>query len=149
VGVKKGSYLIAMDDPRLEYEHLIAQANEARSHAYAPYSHFRVGAALLAKSGRVYTGCNIESASFTPTMCAERVAIGTAIAAGEPVGGFSVIAVVGGRQEPTPPCGVCRQVLAELAPGIVVVMASDPEKGDVSMEMTIEELLPHSFKSYE
>lgn len=140
---------MTMDKSEANYGELIAQANDARSRAYAPYSQFRVGAALLANSGRVYTGCNIESVSFTPTMCAERVAIGTAIAAGEPVGGFSVIAVVGGLPEPTSPCGVCRQVLAELAPGILVVMASDPEKGESRMEMMIEELLPHSFKSYE
>ena len=131
-----------------EYESLIAQANEARAYSYAPYSNFRVGAALLAASGRVYTGCNIENAAHSPTMCAERVAIGAAIAAGEAVGEFSVIAVVGGLSDPTPPCGVCRQVLSELAPGIIVAMASDPEKGDDRLVLTIEELLPHGFASY-
>jgi cytidine deaminase len=131
-----------------DYEGLIEQANQARAYSYAPYSQFRVGAALLARSGRVYTGCNIENAAYSPTICAERVALGAAIAAGEPVGEFSVIAVVGGLQEPTPPCGVCRQVLSELAPGIVVAMASDPEKGDGRLVLTIEELLPHGFTSY-
>jgi cytidine deaminase len=128
------------------HEGLIEQANQVREHAYAPYSNFRVGAALLAKSGRVYTGCNIENAAYSPTMCAERVALGAAIAAGEPIGGFSVIAVVGGLPGPTSPCGVCRQVLSELAPGVIVVMASDPEKGQERLALTVEELLPHSFK---
>ena len=94
----------------------------------------------------MYTGCNIENAAYSPTICAERVALGAAIAAGEPVGEFSVIAVVGSLPEPTPPCGVCRQVLSELAPGIVVAMASDPEKGDGRLVRTIEELLPYSFQ---
>jgi cytidine deaminase len=127
-------------------EGLIEQANQVRKYAYAPYSNFRVGAALLAKSGRVYAGCNIENAAYSPTICAERVALGSAIASGEPIGGFSIIAVVGGLPGPTSPCGVCRQVLSELAPGIMVVMASDPEQGNDRMSMTIEELLPHGFK---
>ncbi len=128
-----------------EYESLIKQAESARAHAYAPYSNFRVGAALLATSGHVYTGCNIENVSYGATICAERVALGAAIAAGEPVGAFVVIAVVGGLSEPSSPCGVCRQVLSELAPGVRVVMAADPEKGDGRLVLTIEELLPHMF----
>jgi len=134
-----------IQNPKSDYEGLIEQANQARAYSYAPYSQFRVGAALLARSGRVYTGCNIENAAYSPTICAERVALGAAIAAGEPIGEFSVIAIVGGLREPTSPCGVCRQVLSELAPGIVVAMASDPEKGDGRLVLTIEELLPHSF----
>ena len=113
--------------------------------AYAPYSKFRVGAALLAESGKVYTGCNIESVSYTPTMCAERVAIGTAIAAGEQPGSFAALVVVGDDPEPSTPCGVCRQILAELAPGMEVIMAAAPEKGNGRLRMTVEELLPHSF----
>jgi cytidine deaminase len=128
------------------YELLIRTAAEARSRAYAPYSNFRVGAALLARSGKVYTGCNIESVSYTPTMCAERVAIGSAIAAGEPPGSFVVIAVVGDDPEPSTPCGVCRQILAELAPGAQVIMAAAPEKGSGRLAMTVEELLPHGFR---
>ncbi len=128
-----------------QYERLLSLANDARAHSYVPYSHFRVGAALLAESGRVYTGCNIENAAYSPTMCAERVALGAAIAAGERVGKFPVIAIVGGATEPSTPCGVCRQVLSELAPGILVVMASDPEKGDDRLVLTVEELLPHGF----
>jgi cytidine deaminase len=130
----------------MEPEALVAVAAEARAKAYAPYSGFRVGAALLAQSGKVYTGCNIESVSYTPTMCAERVAIGSAIAAGEPPGSFVAVAVVGDDPEPSTPCGVCRQILVELAPGMQVVMAAAPEKGDGRLSMTVEELLPNSFK---
>ena len=130
---------------RYDAEALIEAAAEARTQAYAPYSHFRVGAALLARSGKVYTGCNIESVSYTPTMCAERVAIGTAIAAGEQPGSFVAVAVVGDDAQPSTPCGVCRQVLAELAPRIRVHMASAPEKGHGKLVMSVEELLPHGF----
>jgi cytidine deaminase len=129
----------------VDHEALIGTAARARDMAYALYSNFRVGAALLAKSGKVYTGCNIESVSYTPTMCAERVAIGSAIAAGEKPGSFVAIAVVGDDPEPSTPCGVCRQVLAELAPGIEVVMAAAPEKGSGRLVMTVEELLPRGF----
>ena len=132
-----------------EHEQLLSVAADAREQAYAPYSRFRVGAALLAASGKVYTGCNIESASFTPTMCAERVAIGSALAAGEPPGSFKTIAIVADAPQPTPPCGVCRQVLVELAPGIDVVMAASPEKGAGRLALTIEELLPHGFTSFD
>ncbi len=132
--------------PEPDLEPLIEAAAEARERAYTPYSHFRVGAALLAKSGRVYTGCNIENLAFTPTMCAERVAIGSAIAAGEAPGSFVAMAVVGDDPEPSTPCGVCRQVLAELAPGIPVILAASPEKGSSRLRYTPEELLPDAFR---
>ena len=94
---------------------LMAHAIEARKNAYAPYSHFRVGAALLTSDGRVYTGCNIENAAYTPTNCAERTAFFKAVSEG--VRAFSAIAVAGGGgAEPDAlcaPCGVCRQVMAE------------------------------------
>jgi cytidine deaminase len=128
-----------------DYEELIQAAAKARERAYVPYSHFRVGAALLCRSGRVYTGCNIENVSYSPTICAERTAIASAIAAGEQVGTFEAIAVVGDDPEPSTPCGVCRQVLAELAPGALVVMAASPEKGKGRLSLTVEELLPHGF----
>jgi len=129
----------------LDYNDLVAAAAEARSNSYSPYSRFRVGAALLAKSGKVYTGCNIENGSYTPTMCAERVALGTAIAAGEKPGSFEAIAVVADDPAPTTPCGVCRQVMSELAPGAWVIMAAAPEKGEGRLEMSVEELLPYGF----
>src|SRR5437763_16540748 len=128
------------------YDELVAAAAEARANSYSPYSRFRVGAALLSKGGKVYTGCNIENGAYTPGVCAERVALGTAIAAGEKPGDFEAIAVVADDPEPTTPCGVCRQVLLELAPGALVIMASAPELGNGRLEMTVEELLPHGFR---
>ena len=130
-------------------EELIQLAAQARTRAYVPYSKFRVGAALLAMSGKVYIGCNIENAAFTPTMCAERTAISTAIAAGEEPGSFAAIAIVADSSEPTTPCGVCRQVLFELAPGLRVIMVAAPELGEGRLEMTIEDLLPRGFRTYE
>lgn len=127
---------------------LVAAAAAARSNSYAPYSHFRVGAAVLARNGKVYTGCNIENIAYSPGVCAERVALGSAIAAGEKPGDFVTVAVVGDDPEPSTPCGVCRQVMAELAPGAQVIMAAAPEKGSGRFEMTVEELLPNSFKFY-
>ena len=95
-------------------EELLKKAEEAMGRAYAPYSGYKVGAALLTKSGRVYQGCNIENASFTPTICAERTAIFKAVYEGERE--FEAIAVVGGKDGVVtglfPPCGVCRQVMA-------------------------------------
>ena len=129
-----------------DYTGLVAAASQARSNSYAPYSSFRVGAALLSKRGKVYVGCNIENGAYTPGVCAERVALGTAIAAGERPGDFEAIAVVADNPEPTTPCGVCRQVLLELAPGALVIMASAPEQGNGRLEMTVEELLPHGFR---
>jgi cytidine deaminase len=129
-------------------EELIQLALEARLRAYVPYSKFRVGAALLAASGKVYTGCNIENEAYSPTICAERVAIGAAIAAGEEPakrGTFTAIAVVGSKPGPTTPCGVCRQVLFELAPGTRVIMVAAPELGEGKMEKSVEELLPWGF----
>lgn len=137
-----------MTSPELQIdkEELIRLASEARANSYSPYSHFRVGAALLAKNGKIYTGCNIESGSFTPTMCAERVALGTALAAGEKPGDFIAIAVVADNAQPTTPCGVCRQIVSETAPGVTVIMAAAPEMGTEILERTIEELLPYGFK---
>ncbi len=93
------------------FEHLIQHARETREHAYAPYSGFAVGAALLTKSGRIFCGCNVENLSFGLTICAERNAVAAAIAAGERE--FTAIAVVADSKTPVTPCGACRQVLAE------------------------------------
>jgi len=122
-------------------EDLIALALEARKKAYAPYSHFLVGAALLAESGQIYTGCNVENASYGLSICAERVALFKAVAAGERR--FKAIAVV--TETMATPCGSCRQVLAEFGEDELQVIVADPEG---QMEVyTLGELLPASFTS--
>lgn len=122
-------------------EHLIALAKEARKKAYAPYSHFPVGAALLAESGQVYAGCNVENASYGLSICAERVALFKAVAAGEQR--FKAIAVV--TETMATPCGSCRQVLAEFGDDELQVIVADPE-GQTEI-YTLGELLPASFTS--
>lgn len=125
-------------------QELVKQALAARKFAYVPYSKFRVGAAVLAKNGAIYTGCNIENAAYTPTNCAERTAVFKAVSEG--VTEFDAIAVCGGPGEAEPedfctPCGVCRQVLREFVdPNEFLVLLC---KGDRFLErMTLEELLP-------
>ena len=127
-------------------EKLVEMAIEARRSAYAPYSGYRVGAALLGKSGKVYLGCNIENASYTPTVCAERVAVFKAVSEGEKE--FEAIAVCGGNKEEIeggfPPCGVCRQVLREFCePDSFVVYLID--RGGTYTTVTLAELLPYGF----
>ena len=125
------------------YSALTEQAKAARARAYAPYSQFRVGSALLAEDGSVILGCNVENAAFGPTNCAERTALFAAIAAGCRPGSFQAIAVVGDTDEPIAPCGVCRQVMAELcAPDMPVVLAN--LRGAQRMT-TVAELLPGAF----
>lgn len=128
---------------------LILRAIKAREYSYSPYSNFCVGAAILAKSGKIYTGCNIESASYTPTICAERVALFKAVSEGERE--FEMLALVGGPKsgekktvEIVSPCGVCRQMLYEFGKGLKIVMADSEEKYKIC---TIEELLPYGFGS--
>lgn len=122
-----------------ERQHLIQLANEVRKNAYVPYSHYRVGAALRSKSGRIFTGVNVESAAYPTTMCAERTAVFKAVSEGERE--FDAIAVVtdnGGS-----PCGSCRQVLAEFGLDIVVLIADGG--GRLHHEMTLSDLLPEAF----
>jgi cytidine deaminase len=118
---------------------LIEAAQGVRQHAYAPYSNYLVGAALLTSTGNIYAGCNIENAAFSPTLCAERVAVAKAVSEG--VREFEAIAVVtdnGGF-----PCGLCRQTLYEFSP-LMVVIVVDPE-GNIINESSLAELLPRGF----
>lgn len=125
---------------------LIETAIEMMKFSYVPYSGFRVGAALLAKNGTVYRGCNIENAGYTPSNCAERTAFFKAVSEG--VKEFDAIAVVGGKDgvltEFTAPCGVCRQVMMEFCDpeSFEIILATDPENYQV---MTLGELLPYGF----
>lgn len=122
-------------------EQLLAQSKVARENAYVPYSKFKVGAALLAKDGTVYDGCNIENASYGLTNCAERTAIFKAVS--ENVREFAAIAIVADTEGPCSPCGACRQVIAEFcAPTMPVYLTN--LKGDV-VETTVEQLLPGAF----
>lgn len=122
-------------------EQLLAQSKVARENAYVPYSKFKVGAALLAKDGTVYEGCNIENASYGLTNCAERTAIFKAVS--ENVREFAAIAIVADTEGPCSPCGACRQVIAEFcAPTMPVYLTN--LKGDV-VETTVEQLLPGAF----
>jgi cytidine deaminase len=117
---------------------LITQAIEVRKRAYAPYSHYKVGAALLGKSGEVYLGCNVENASYGHTVCAEHAAVLKAVSEGERE--FEAIAVV--TRNGGSPCGACRQVLAEFAPDLIVYIA---DKNGQHRTTTLSKLLPDSF----
>lgn len=123
-------------------ETLIEKAVKARENAVAPYSGFAVGAALLTEDGNVYPGCNIESGTFSPSLCAERVAFAAAVAAGERE--FAAIAVVGDGKEYCYPCGVCRQVMAEFCDDDFVILAAK-DKTDYKAH-SLGELLPHAFR---
>ena len=133
-----------MTDKTIPYQSLMEAAVAAREYSYSPYSGYRVGAALLGKSGRVYTGCNVENAGYTPTNCAERTAVFKAVSEGERE--FAAIAVVGGSGDSIDPacapCGVCRQVLAEFCSPDMPVILGCPEELRV---LTLGELLPFAF----
>ncbi len=129
----------------LPHHQLVAAALKARRHAVAPYSKFRVGAALLTRAGKVYTGANIESASYGLTCCAERVALFKALSEGET--GFVAIAVVARMPGGPTPCGACRQLLAEYAPDAVVLVADSKAPTKVR-KFTVAELLPSAFRRF-
>ena len=116
---------------------LLEVASEVRARAYAPYSHFEVGAALLASDGRVFAGTNVENISYGLTMCAERVATGAAVAAGAT--DYKLLALVSDSEQPVVPCGACRQVLAEFAPQLRIVSATT---SGVTAEFHLGQLLP-------
>ena len=124
---------------------LCKEAIDAMKNAYAPYSGYKVGAALLTEKGKLFAGCNIENAAYTPTVCAERVALFNAISSGER--NFTAIAVAGGKDEVIsgafPPCGVCRQVMAEFcAPDFTVLVVTGE---DSYKKYTLNELFPQAF----
>ena len=127
-------------------EKLIDTAIEQLKFSYTPYSNFKVGAALLAKNGEIFTGCNIENASYTPTNCAERTAFFKAVSEG--VREFRAICIVGGKDgkltEYTAPCGVCRQVMMEFCnpKTFQIILAADKERYEI---YTLEELMPLGF----
>jgi cytidine deaminase len=119
---------------------LIEAARRARERAFAPYSNFKVGAALQTKDGKIYSGCNVESASYGLTVCAERVAIWKAVSEGEKE--FAAIAVVVDTQELTPPCGACRQVIWEFGGDVPVILSN--LKGETET-LKMSKLLPRAF----
>jgi cytidine deaminase len=122
------------------FDELVIDARRAREHAVAPYSKFRVGAAILAADGTVHTGCNVENASFGLTVCAERVALLKALSEG--ARDFSAIAVVADTAVPTPPCGACRQLLWEYCGDVPVILAN---LTDVKARHQLAALLPLPF----
>ena len=118
---------------------LIQAALEGSKHAYIPYSNYRVGAALLSESGEVFTGCNVENAGYSPTICAERTALVKAVSVGQR--SFTAVAVV--TRNAGSPCGVCRQALFEFSPDMTVLLAD--LEGNLHLTTTLADLLPHGF----
>jgi cytidine deaminase len=128
-----------MPVPKQTLEKLIQTATKVRKHAYAPYSHYLVGAALLGKSGNIYTGVNVENAAYPTSICAERTAVFKAVSEGER--SFKAIAIV--TENAGSPCGSCRQVLAEFGLDLVVIQAD--LTGEVKKVTSLKELLPGAF----
>jgi len=127
----------------IDWDALIDAATEAHEHAYAPYSGFPVGAAILCASGRIVAGCNVENASYGLSICAERAAVTRMIAEGERE--MRAIAIVTGADAPTPPCGLCRQTLAEFATDLPVYLASR-KPGTLARTTSLAKLLPDAFR---
>jgi cytidine deaminase len=121
-------------------QRLVAAASEALKQAYAPYSGFRVGAALRATDGTVVVGCNVENAAYPSGLCAERSALASAVSQGHRR--FDLLVIATEADEPTPPCGICRQMLVEFAPSLPIVSVT--RAGD-SARWSLAELLPHPF----
>lgn len=128
---------------KIDWDLLVQAAKKAWSNAYAPYSGFCVGAAVLTSSNKIFSGCNVENASYGLCMCAERVAIGNMIAAGERE--LQAIVVISGSSTPASPCGACRQVLAEFAMDVPVYLASTVP-GSVHRVTSLSKLLPDAFR---
>ena len=132
-----------MNVSAIQQTELLSRAREACSRAYAPYSQFPVGAAVADNTGRIFAGCNVENSSYGLTQCAERNAIGAAVAAGVAAGKLAVMLIFTPGSAPTPPCGACRQVLLELLAPDAVVIACNGD-GQVR-EWSVEGLLPDPF----
>ena len=130
-----------MENVRLE---LVAAARAVMEHSHSPYSGFRVGAALRGEDGRIYTGTNVENASFGLSICAERSAVFRAVSEG--CQAFMALAVVTDTNEPTPPCGACRQVLQEFAPELTIYLAGN---GSEVEEYALADLLPRPFNTFD
>ncbi len=128
------------------YRELIEAACRVRERSHSPYSQFRVGAALLGRSGTVYLGTNVENASFGLSNCAERTAIFRAVTDGETE--FEAIAVCADGESPTPPCGACRQVLMEFGPDLLVITAGERGADGPCTESTVAGLLPEAFRDF-
>lgn len=127
-------------DENKDYSKLIEAALKVRKFSYSPYSKFKVGAALLTSSGKIYTGANIENASYPVTVCAERVAFGKAISEGEKK--FKAIVITSSSDDFAYPCGVCRQFMAEFEPDLIVILALSKSKFKIHK---LSELIPYSF----
>lgn len=137
------SHVIGGVSVHMDVQKLMNEAKHAREKAYAPYSKFSVGAALLTKSGKIFHGCNIENASFSMTNCAERTAIFKAVSEGETE--FEAIAIIADTKNPVSPCGACRQVMAEFcSPEMPVYLANLQGK---IQKTTVKQLLPSAFNS--
>ncbi len=129
-----------MKKAKTDTERLVQAARKVCKLAYAPYSKFKVGAALLTESGNIYTGCNVENASYSLTICAERVAIAKAVSEGETK--FISLAIVANGCESVPPCGACRQVMSEFSRGLKVLIISKHGK---ILQKSLQGLLPEQF----
>ncbi|MCB1218690.1 cytidine deaminase [bacterium] len=134
-----------MDLSAAQWEALLAVASSARSQAYAPYSSFAVGAAVLTADGAIHSGCNVENLSFGLTVCAERNAIASAVAGGMRPGGLQALVVVADTPKPVSPCGACRQVLMEFAAADCSVLGADLQGRTRCWKMA--ELLPDGFQA--
>ncbi|NMM65168.1 cytidine deaminase [Clostridium sp. P21] len=126
----------------MDYKMLISKALQGRENAYTPYSNFKVGAAVLTEDGKIYTGCNIENASYGATNCAERTAIFKAVSEGHRT--IKAIAIVGIEDDYTYPCGICRQVIAEFGSEDVKIILGKRNESDYIVK-TLEEILPGAF----
>ncbi len=124
----------------MDFEKLFAHAIRAKNNAYAPYSKFPVGAALLGKTGMIYSGCNVESSSYGLSMCAERVALYKAVSEGEK--SFTAIAIVTNSRKFCPPCGACRQILWDMAGNITIIFGSADGRYQIYQ---LSDLFPHPF----